>query len=156
MNTGTVPILVFWPTVHFHATRPLALALLSPRPCAVEAPESYSTSMSHRAPWAVVTVVEAVAPLATAPGAFVTLTGNAGTAGGVDAGGVDAGGVDARRVEAGGWQAGAADAGFPVAVGAAVARPLEGPTQWQPRRWTAGIARRRPPAACNQDERDCK
>ena len=46
--------------------------------------------MSHEAPFVVLIVTVAVPPWATQPGAFVTLTANAGAAGGSEAGSSDA------------------------------------------------------------------
>ena len=42
--TGTGPVFVLRLTVHFQVTTPFESALLSPRPFAVDVPESYSTS----------------------------------------------------------------------------------------------------------------
>ena len=68
--------------------------------------------MSHEAAFVVVIVTVAVAPWATLPGALVTLTANAGAAGGSDAG--------------------TSDARFSVARGSSVTDPLEGSASPRP------------------------
>jgi hypothetical protein len=60
--TGQLPAVVRGPTLQVQDAIPLLLAVLGPRPAAVEGPDLYSTTIAQEAPALVRTVAVALAP----------------------------------------------------------------------------------------------
>ena len=76
-----MPRVVLLPTFHDHETVPVELAVLSPRPAAVDGPDLYSTSIEQRAFGEVLTDTDAVLFRGTVAVRELTFTGSVVDAG---------------------------------------------------------------------------